>query len=131
LWLSTPACHRGSFGKKVGVIIDCFEIFIEHLSNLEGRASTWYSYKHHNTVDVLSWHSTTRSSILRIRSLGRLLTRLERTGMFNVSCFCTAIAIQNTMPEVSKELSIFIKGQGFLTSNLLAVYGRANGCIKP
>lgn len=53
LWLSTPACYLASFGKKIVVIIDCFEIFIERPSNLEGRASTWSSYKHHNTVKVL------------------------------------------------------------------------------
>ena len=51
LWLSTPACYRALFGKKV--VVDCFEIFIERPSNLEGRASTWSSYKHHNTVKVL------------------------------------------------------------------------------
>ncbi len=49
LWTSTPACYRASFGKKVVVILDCFEIFIERPSNLLARAST----KHHNTVKVL------------------------------------------------------------------------------
>ena len=38
---------------KVAVIIDCFEIFLERPSNLRARASTWSSYKHHNTVKVL------------------------------------------------------------------------------
>ena len=40
----------GSFGKKVVIIIDGFEVFIEHPSNLEG---TWSSYKYHNTATVL------------------------------------------------------------------------------
>ena len=53
LWISTPACYHSSFGKKVVVIIHCFEVFIERPSNLLGRASTWSSYKHHNTVKVL------------------------------------------------------------------------------
>ena len=35
------------------MIIDCFEVFIDRPSNLLGRASTWSSYKHHNTVKVL------------------------------------------------------------------------------
>ena len=48
-----PECLRASFGTKVAVIIDCFEIFIEHLSNLQARACTWLSYKHHNTVKIL------------------------------------------------------------------------------
>lgn len=48
-----PECFRASFGTKVAVIIDCFEIFIERPSNLQARASTWSSYKHHNTVKIL------------------------------------------------------------------------------
>jgi len=46
-------CFRASFGTKVAIIIDCFEIFIERPSNLLARASTWSSYKHHNTVKIL------------------------------------------------------------------------------
>ena len=53
LWKTMPECFRASFGTKVAVIIDCFEIFIERPSNLQARASTWSSYKHHNTVKVL------------------------------------------------------------------------------
>ena len=34
LWISTPACYRASFGKKVVVIIDCFEVFIERPHNI-------------------------------------------------------------------------------------------------
>ena len=48
-----PQSFQQSFGKKVAVIIDCFEIFIERPSNLKARASTWSNYKHHNTVKVL------------------------------------------------------------------------------
>ena len=48
-----PECFRSSFGTKVAVIIDCFEIFLERPSNLQARASIWSSYKHHNTVKVL------------------------------------------------------------------------------
>lgn len=48
-----PECFRASFGTKVAVIIDCFEVFIERPSNLQARASTWSSYKHHNTIKVL------------------------------------------------------------------------------
>ena len=50
---SMPECFQVSFGKKVAVIIDCFEIFTERPSNLEARSYTWSSYKHHNTVKVL------------------------------------------------------------------------------
>ena len=48
-----PECFRSSFGTKVAVIIDCFEIFIERPFNLKARAMTWSNYKHHNTVKVL------------------------------------------------------------------------------
>ena len=39
LCTSTPACYQASFGKKVVVILDCFEVFIDRPSNLV-RAST-------------------------------------------------------------------------------------------
>ena len=45
-----PACFQASFGKKVAIIVDCFEIFIDWPSNLEARASTWSNY---NTFKVL------------------------------------------------------------------------------
>ena len=48
-----PECFKKSFGAKVKVIKDCFEIFIERLSNLLVRVATWSNYKHHNTTKVL------------------------------------------------------------------------------
>ena len=42
-----PECFQASFGKKVAVILDCFEIFCKRPS------CTWSSYKHHNTMKVL------------------------------------------------------------------------------
>ena len=53
LWKTMPECFRASFGTMVAIIINCFETFIERLSNLQARASTWSSYKHHNTVMIL------------------------------------------------------------------------------
>lgn len=41
------------FGNKVTAIIDRFEIFIETPSNLQARAQTFSSYKHHNTIKYL------------------------------------------------------------------------------
>ena len=46
-------CFRAEFGDKVATVIDCFEVFIEHLSNLLARSCTWSNYKHHNTVKLL------------------------------------------------------------------------------
>ena len=48
-----PVEFRASFGLKVAVIIDCFEVFIERPSNLMAQAQTWSNYKHHNTVKFL------------------------------------------------------------------------------
>ena len=48
-----PTCFQEPFGKKVAIIIDCFEIFIDRPSNLSARASTWSNYKHKNTAEVL------------------------------------------------------------------------------
>ncbi len=48
-----PSCFLHSFGKKVAVVLDCFEVFLERPSNLYARACTWSSYKHHNTVKIL------------------------------------------------------------------------------
>ena len=48
-----PSCVRESFGSKVAVIVDCFEVFIEKPSNLYTGAQCWSSYKHHATIKVL------------------------------------------------------------------------------
>ena len=50
LWKTMPVCFQYAFGKKVTVVIDCFELFIELPSNLLARAQTFPSYKHHNTI---------------------------------------------------------------------------------
>ncbi|XP_070177622.1 uncharacterized protein [Littorina saxatilis] len=42
-----------TFGNKVAVIIDCFEIFIERPSNLYAKAATFSNYKHNNTIKHL------------------------------------------------------------------------------
>ena len=48
-----PMQFRKHFGTRCAVILDCFEVFIERPSNLQARAQTWSSYKHHNTVKFL------------------------------------------------------------------------------
>ena len=52
LWKTMPVCFRYSFGKKVTVIIDCFEVFIEKPSNLLAPAQTFSNYKHRNTIKI-------------------------------------------------------------------------------
>ena len=53
LWKTMPMCFQYTFGRKVTVIIDCFEVFINKPTNLLARAQTFSSYKHHNTIKVL------------------------------------------------------------------------------
>ena len=53
LWRTMPMCFQYAFGKKVTVIIDCFEVFIEKPTNLLARAQTFSSYKHHTTIKIL------------------------------------------------------------------------------
>lgn len=48
-----PVAFVDSFGCKVRVILDCFEIFIDRPSSYLTRAETWLNYKHHNTVKFL------------------------------------------------------------------------------
>lgn len=48
-----PKVFQKSFGNKVSVIIDCFEVFIDRPSSLIARAMTWSNYKHHNTIKFL------------------------------------------------------------------------------
>lgn len=48
-----PLCFQYTFGRKVTVIIDCFEVFIEKPTNRMARAQTFSSYKNHNTVKIL------------------------------------------------------------------------------
>ena len=50
---TVPQCFHSSFGDKVAVILDCFEVSIDRPSSLLPRASTWSNYKQHNTVKVL------------------------------------------------------------------------------
>ncbi|XP_078605565.1 uncharacterized protein LOC144878628 [Branchiostoma floridae x Branchiostoma japonicum] len=53
LWRTMPMCFQYAFGRKVTVIIDCFEVFIAKPTNLLARAQTFSNYKQHNTIKVL------------------------------------------------------------------------------
>ncbi|XP_049522892.1 uncharacterized protein LOC125945253 [Dermacentor silvarum] len=48
-----PQTFFDSFGSKVSVIIDCFEIKIERPSSLLSRSETWSTYKGSNTAKFL------------------------------------------------------------------------------
>ena len=53
LQISMPQCFIDSFGRKITVIIDCFELYIDQPKNLTARNLTWSSYKHHHTAKYL------------------------------------------------------------------------------
>ena len=72
LWKTMPMCFQYAFGKKVTVVIDCFEVFIDHPSNLLARAQTFSTYKHHNTIKVL----------IGITPQGPLISTRQRTVAF-------------------------------------------------
>lgn len=46
-------CFKETFGNKLTVILDCFEIFIERPKNLYSSAECWSNYKHHRTIKYL------------------------------------------------------------------------------
>lgn len=48
-----PQAFYDSFGRKVALIIDCFEIKIERPSSLQPRCKTWSQYKSSNTAKYL------------------------------------------------------------------------------
>lgn len=53
LWKTMPSSFLDTFGKKVSVIIDCFELKTEKPSNLQSSAQLWSHYKHHHTTKFL------------------------------------------------------------------------------
>lgn len=50
---SMPMCFRESFGQKVAVIVDCFEIPTEKPSGAANQIQTYSNYKHKQTVKYL------------------------------------------------------------------------------
>ena len=71
LWKTMPMCFQYAFGRKVTVVIDCFEVFIERPTNLLARAQTFSSYKHHNTIKILIGIYTPRNCVFCFSSMGR------------------------------------------------------------
>ena len=53
LQISIPQCFGVNFGRKITVIIDCFELYIDQPKNLTARNLTWSSYKHHHSAKYL------------------------------------------------------------------------------
>lgn len=51
--MQLPPVFQNPYLRKVKVVVDCFEIFIERPTSLKARAQTYSQYKSHNTVKVL------------------------------------------------------------------------------
>uniref|UniRef100_A0A8C2BTS9 Si:dkey-20i10.7 n=1 Tax=Cyprinus carpio TaxID=7962 RepID=A0A8C2BTS9_CYPCA len=75
-----------AFGKRVAVIVDCFEIRIERASNLKARAQTFFPNKHQHTLKYLIG-ITPRGSITFISQGwgGRVSDKhvIENSGLLN------------------------------------------------
>ena len=71
LYKTMPLSFHEHFGKRVAVIIDCFEVFIERPSALKARAQTRSSYKHHNIVKFLIGIAPQGVISFFIQSMGR------------------------------------------------------------
>ena len=48
-----PQCFVDTFGKKVAVIVDCFELFCETPSGMFNDSLTYSNYKNHHTIKYL------------------------------------------------------------------------------
>lgn len=48
-----PDCFTEAFGRKLSIVIDCFEVFVENSSNKLISANLWSHYKHHPTKKSL------------------------------------------------------------------------------
>lgn len=66
---SIPFSFRKNFPNCI-VIIDCFEVFIDMHADLLDRASTYSSYKHHNTIKFLIGISPTGAIIFLSQAYG-------------------------------------------------------------
>ena len=48
-----PLCFIDNFGRKITVIIDYLELYLDQPKSLTARNLTWSFYKHHHTAKYL------------------------------------------------------------------------------
>ena len=108
-----PLQFSQSFGLKVAIIIECFEIFIEHPSNLMTRAQTWSQYKQHIQLSIgittqgsvyflsKSWGATTSDKHVTNNEL-----RCSSDWMVQMSNIFTYFTV--SLPFSSRDVSIAI-----------------------
>ena len=80
-----PNVSQEAFGRKVVMIIDCFELFIDRPRYLLARAQTFSVYKHHNTVKFLIGMSPQRVVSFLSKAYGRRVSDkfiTEHSGFF-------------------------------------------------
>lgn len=71
LWHTMPMYFKYSFGNKVTVILECFEVFIEKPSILLARAQTFSLYKQRNTIKILIIGITPQGTICYVSKVCR------------------------------------------------------------
>lgn len=59
LLLNIPSYFRSTFKERISIIVDCFEIFIEHSAVLRAAAQAFSFYRHHATLKFLIGISVT------------------------------------------------------------------------
>lgn len=79
LIFSTPSYFRSIFKEAVTIIIDCFEIFIQHPSMLRAAAQLFSYYKHHTTIKFLIGISMSGAIIFISKPFGGRISDKEAT----------------------------------------------------
>ena len=100
-----PMIFREHFQRCVS-IIDCFEIFVQRPNNFRERASTFSSYKHHNTIKFLI--SITPQGTVSFISLG-----------YGGRCSDKFIVEDSGYIENRKEGDLVLADRGFLVNDLI------------
>lgn len=81
-----PQAFVDSFGTKVAVIIDCFEIKLEQPSSLKPRSEPWSQYKGSNTAKFFTGISPQGSITFILEGWGGRTSDkhiIEQCGLFD------------------------------------------------
>lgn len=81
-----PAAFQLSFGDKISVILDCFELFTERNSNIKTANQTWSNYKHAHTAKYLIGTAPQRVIIFISDAYGGRASKfvVEDSGFLNL-----------------------------------------------
>jgi hypothetical protein len=113
-----PMVFREHFERCIS-IIDCFEIFVQRSAKFKERASTFSSYKHHNTIKYLI--SLTPQGTVSFISLG-----------YGARCSDKFIAEDSGYIDNLKEGDVVLADRGFLVNDIVNLCDAElkNTCIQ-